>query len=168
MHAFPDLHQASISTLHLPLFLWLTMLVISLCKSWRSFISLVTNPTLKLITYTNLQVISGTNFSNIFLLNNIKHQYCNYHNEKRVKSIHSSFHHGYGGVWSTVTKMMRKNSHAFKQNHSVVSIVESFWLTKCLADKTFCKAFTSAWKPEEAITHFSALWRNNRNLSSHP
>lgn len=32
--------------------------------------------------------------------------------------------------------------------------VEILGLTKCLVDKTFCKAFTSAWKPEEAIYTF--------------
>lgn len=37
-------------------------------------------------------------------------------------------------------------------------LVSKDWnLTECLAAKSFCKALTSAWNPEEAIKLFSAL-----------
>jgi hypothetical protein len=31
------------------------------------------------------------------------------------------------------------------------------YFTSSLADKFFCRALISPWKPEDAITHFSAL-----------
>lgn len=39
----------------------------------------------------------------------------------------------------------------------VASMLHIQKLTKCLAAKTFCRALTSAWKPEDANTDLSAL-----------
>lgn len=51
-----------------------------------------------------------------------------------------------------------------KMDHNVkAESTNCFWnLTKCLAAKCFCRAFTSAWNPDEAITLLSALhgWEN--------
>ncbi|THU43902.1 hypothetical protein C4D60_Mb02t01750 [Musa balbisiana] len=36
----------------------------------------------------------------------------------------------------------------------------------CLAAKFFCRAFRSPWKPEDAITHLSALHNNRTDKTS--
>lgn len=71
-----------------------------------------------------------------------------------------------------ISPVQWRKKHGFKKSINELSqLIEGgvsmifFWtrvpslrdLTRCLAARSFCKALTSAWKPEDAIRHLSAL-----------